>query len=321
MGYEYRFQGHFSIRPALTAAQREYLKAFAETRRVKRCEDKLIGVADPVREAVGLPIGNEGAYFVGNWKTDGEEAHGESVLNSNTPPSGQPSLYCDWLPDETGEYLGAGDDGKFNGFDEWLEYLITHFLIPWGCVLDGEVAWQGEDFADTGTLVVRENIVDALGVLVVNAKKTRRLRVFVCHASEDKARARKLVTRLCDDNIDAWIDEHRLLPGSDWELEIRTALREADAVIVCLSPTAVKKRGFVQREIRIALSAFEEQPQGARFVFPVCFATCAIPDALTRFQRVDLGRRGSYLRLLGGLAARADELSDLSGAGSTDDSA
>jgi hypothetical protein len=46
------------------------------------------------------------------------------------------------------------------------------------------------------------------------------LRLFVCHASEDKPPLRELVKRLREDGFDPWFDEERLIPGQVWQLEI-----------------------------------------------------------------------------------------------------
>jgi hypothetical protein len=61
-----------------------------------------------------------------------------------------------------------------------------------------------------------------------------RLRVFLCHASDDKPAVRRLYRRLKDDGFDLWLDEEDLLPGQDWELEISRAVRRSDMIIVCL---------------------------------------------------------------------------------------
>jgi hypothetical protein len=53
------------------------------------------------------------------------------------------------------------------------------------------------------------------------------LKVFLCHASADTVAVRDLYTRLTQDGVDAWLDKEKLLPGQDWELEIRKAMREA----------------------------------------------------------------------------------------------
>jgi len=58
----------------------------------------------------------------------------------------------------------------------------------------------------------------------------RPLKVFLCHAHADRDPVRGLPagTRLTQDGVDrfAWLDKAKLLPGQDWELEIRKAVRE-----------------------------------------------------------------------------------------------
>ena len=58
------------------------------------------------------------------------------------------------------------------------------------------------------------------------------LKVFLCHAhiiplwDADRDPVRALYTRLTQDGVDAWLDKEKLLPGQDWELEIRKAVCE-----------------------------------------------------------------------------------------------
>lgn len=54
----------------------------------------------------------------------------------------------------------------------------------------------------------------------------RPLKVFLCHAHADRDAVRALYTRLTNDGVDAWLDKEKLLPGQDWELEIKKAVRE-----------------------------------------------------------------------------------------------
>jgi len=45
----------------------------------------------------------------------------------------------------------------------------------------------------------------------------RKLRVFLCHASQDKPIVRELYQRLDAEGwIDPWLDEEKLLPSQDW---------------------------------------------------------------------------------------------------------
>ena len=52
----------------------------------------------------------------------------------------------------------------------------------------------------------------------------RLLKVFLCHAHADRDPVRALYARLTNDGVDAWLDKEKLLPGQDWELEIRDAM-------------------------------------------------------------------------------------------------
>ena len=124
---------------------------------------------------------------------------------------------------------------------------------------------------------------------------------FLCHASEDKPYVRRLEARLRSDGIRTWLDERDLMPGQEWERAIRAAVRQADVVVVCISRSSVTKRGYVQKEIREVLDAADEQPEQSTYVIPARIEPCDIPERLSRWQAVDLRRRGGYTRLLDAL--------------------
>src|SRR5690242_19385426 len=116
----------------------------------------------------------------------------------------------------------------------------------------------------------------------------RPLQVFLCHSSGDKAAIRQLYDRLEQDGVDPWLDEKKLIPGQVWRTEIEKAVRASDAVIVCLSRTAVTKEGFVQREIRVALEVADEKPEGTIFIIPARLEHCDVPARLQEWQWVNL---------------------------------
>jgi TIR domain len=125
----------------------------------------------------------------------------------------------------------------------------------------------------------------------------RPLTVFLCHSSNDKERVRRLERRLRNDGYTTWLDEHELLPGQDWDREIRRAVGDTDVVVVCLSQGSVAKTGFVQKEILFVLDAADKRPEGDVFLIPARLEECEVPDRLSRWHRVDLFRRGGYNRL------------------------
>ncbi len=116
----------------------------------------------------------------------------------------------------------------------------------------------------------------------------RKLRVFLCHASQDKPIVRELYQRLNAEGwIDPWLDEEKLLPGQDWDMKIEKAVEAADAVIVCLSNNSVTKEGYVQRELKFVLDIALEKPEGLIFVLPLRFDDCETPRRLRSWQYLD----------------------------------
>jgi len=137
------------------------------------------------------------------------------------------------------------------------------------------------------------------------SSETRPVRAFLCHASADKPMVRALYWRLRRHGFDPWLDEENLVPGQDWQLEISKAVRSADVVLVCLSRLSVNKQGFVRKEIKFALDAADEKPEGAVFIIPVRLEDCEVPERLKRWQWVNPFEREGYNKLLRALSLQA----------------
>jgi AAA+ ATPase superfamily predicted ATPase len=138
------------------------------------------------------------------------------------------------------------------------------------------------------------------------ADKNRPLKVFLSYSHADSVAVRSLYQRLVRDGVDAWIDKEKLLPGQDWEYEIRRAVESADVVLVCLSKD-FNQRGFRQREIRIVLDAAQEKPEGEIFIIPVRLEESIPPDFLDRYHWVDIYKNDGYESLLHALRQRAEK--------------
>ncbi|MCA8939875.1 MAG: hypothetical protein KDB07_08710 [Planctomycetes bacterium] len=168
MGYSTDFTGHFEITPPLDTVQAEYLQKFSETRRMRRDNALLVDyrepkrqpnrVEDPLRQAVNLPTGVEGGYFVGGQGFAGQTKD-MSVLDYNHPPQGQPGLWCDWTVSEDGKQLRWNGSEKTYKYVQWLQYLIDNFFELWGRKLSGDVQWQGESSTDMGVISIKDNII------------------------------------------------------------------------------------------------------------------------------------------------------------------
>ncbi len=158
MGYETYFYGVFDLDRPLTPEHKAYLEAFSEKIRVKRDPKKLKGKPDPLREAVGLPLGPDGAFFTGGTGDFGQDTD-DSALPGDSKMI--PCSWCQWVPDEDGSAIRWDGNERFYYYIEWIEFLINHFLGPWGYKLNGAVDWSGDETDDRGTLSIQDNIVEA----------------------------------------------------------------------------------------------------------------------------------------------------------------
>lgn len=185
MGYTTDFTGEFHLDHSLTPEHKAYLIAFARTRRMKRNSELTEKMPDPIRKAIGLPIGPEGAYYVGSDK-DGNcgQSRTDDILDYNAPPGQigydpkipflkrmsknrertekgtcQPGLWCQWAPNEDGTSIIWDGGEKFYEYVPWIVYLIKNFLEPWGYILNGIVEWQGEENEDSGVISIKNNTV------------------------------------------------------------------------------------------------------------------------------------------------------------------
>ena len=146
---------------------------------------------------------------------------------------------------------------------------------------------------------------------IVLPKPTQRLKVFLCHASEDKPAVRQLAQRLRAVGVAPWLDADDLLPGQRWQIAIPNAVRTADVVLVCLSQHAVTKAGYVQQELAFALNVAAQQPEDAIYLIPLRLEDCTAPEHLRDRQWVDLFADDGFQRLLRALQVRAAEVGAL----------
>lgn len=161
MGYNTWIEGEFTVAPPLSPAHSAYLTAFADTRRMQRDPAKAAAMPDPVRLAVGLPLGEEACFFVGGTGGKYGEEDDQAVTDGNLPPVDQPGLWCCWAPSEDRCHLAPDEDYNRN-YVEWLEYLLALFLRPWGYTLGGEVRWYGDDPLDRGKIVASASQVEVI---------------------------------------------------------------------------------------------------------------------------------------------------------------
>jgi hypothetical protein len=144
MGYTTDFAGRFELDKPLAPKMLNFLKLFNETRRMNRNVDEAFGI--------------DGEFFVFGTGDYGQDQD-STVVDYNKEPSTQPSLWCQWVPNEDGTAIEWDSNEKFYSYNEWLFYLINKVLAPNGYTLNGTVMWQGEETGDVGKIVVVDNVI------------------------------------------------------------------------------------------------------------------------------------------------------------------
>jgi hypothetical protein len=121
--------------------------------------------------------------------------------------------------------------------------------------------------------------------------KDKVFKIFISYAREDEESAKRLYEDLRNSElpIEPWIDKEEILPGQDWKREIRKAINESIVFIPVFSSTSVKKRGYVQVEVKYGIEVLKEIPPGEIFVIPVRLDPCDIPyNELKQYHFQDL---------------------------------
>lgn len=134
-------------------------------------------------------------------------------------------------------------------------------------------------------------------IMSTDIEHTPSCQVFLCHASEDKGIVRQYHQKLLLAGFSPWLDEVNLIPGQEWDLEIRRAVRVSQVIVVFLSKQSVQKRGYYQKEMRQVLDVADEQPEGAIFVIPARLDDCPVPDRLHKFHYVNLFANDGFEKL------------------------
>jgi hypothetical protein len=137
---------------------------------------------------------------------------------------------------------------------------------------------------------------------------------FLCYAKENSTNVREFRERLRAENwVDPWFDEEDILPGERWEDSVTQAVHNSHAVIVFLSSISIRAEGFFHKELKLALDAAAEKPDGTIFIIPIRLDVCDVPERLRPYQYVDYfgdeeHKNHVYSSLITALKVRAETL-------------
>jgi hypothetical protein len=124
------------------------------------------------------------------------------------------------------------------------------------------------------------------------------VQIFLCHASEDKPQVEDIYRRLSELGFQPWMDKIDLLPGQRWQQEIPRVLRTSEFILIFFSQNSVAKRGYVQREFKLALDTLQEVPEDVIHTIPVRLDNCVIPGQFASLQWCNLFEKDGFERMV-----------------------
>lgn len=117
----------------------------------------------------------------------------------------------------------------------------------------------------------------------------RRTFISYAHNPPDREVALRLYEHLRTAGHSPWLDEKDLLPGEDWSSRIEEEVRACKLFLALISSHSLNRRGFVQKELRMALAVLDTIPVNERFLIPVRLDECDPRDErIRRLHWLDL---------------------------------
>ena len=95
MGYDTDFEGFFLLDKQLDKETQKIIKGLNYTRRVKRDPNKLAKELDISHKECVKLYGNECEFYF-NFDDDFGQSKTGGIIDFNSPPNCQPSLWCHW---------------------------------------------------------------------------------------------------------------------------------------------------------------------------------------------------------------------------------
>ncbi len=140
---------------------------------------------------------------------------------------------------------------------------------------------------------------------------TEMLNIFISYAREDSEAAGSIYACLKSNGFRAWLDIEDLSPGTRWKAEVSRQIAASDFFIAILSTHSITKKGYVQKELRMALDVLAELPENDVFLIPVRLNECQPSQSmLNELNWLDLfpSRTDGMDRLLRFLRSKSTEL-------------
>ena len=137
-----------------------------------RADSKLSRRRVPSVERQHIPhVGRKGSVMGYNTEFEGEftlskPLDGETynvlkaLADSRHDEKGMPSIWCQWVVGNDRKSIRWDGGEKFYGYIGWIKYINIKYLLPKGILLNGDVAFQGEQPKDGGRIVATNGKIE-----------------------------------------------------------------------------------------------------------------------------------------------------------------
>lgn len=75
--------------------------------------------------------------------------------------------------------------------------------------------------------------------------------IFISYSRQDYAMASEFINTLRAEGLDVWIDVNNISLGEKWEKALHNAIKNANCILVFLSPNATESQ-WIQQEVTLA---------------------------------------------------------------------
>ncbi|EPB4308257.1 TIR domain-containing protein [Yersinia enterocolitica] len=137
----------------------------------------------------------------------------------------------------------------------------------------------------------------------------RDIQIFISYASDDFERVLPYYEYLDQQGFSVWMDQKKLVAGQKWDLEIRRAFSRSTIVIAFISKKSYDKRGYIQRELKLALTKLEEKLPDDIYIIPVRLdADVERPEELSSIQFIDSDTHDSKEQIMRAITLQLTKL-------------
>ncbi len=110
--------------------------------------------------------------------------------------------------------------------------------------------------------------------------------IFLSYTSVDKDKVLPYYDALKIKGYDVWMDVKCLLGGQNWDFEIKKAFEKSSIVLLFLSTNLSNKRGYIQREVKLALDNLNEKLYEDIYIIPIKLDGSGVLDQLKGIQYI-----------------------------------